>query len=91
MEVNVEFPLGVVNVLILTRKLGEVICIGDGIRVKVLGLKGYQVRLGIDAPADVEIHREEVFNRIKQERQTAAGETANEERRTENREEEADC
>jgi carbon storage regulator len=75
-------------VLILTRKLGEVIVIGDDIRVKVLGLKGYQVSLGIDAPAEVWIHREEVYQRIKQERQTAAGETANEERGNQNREEE---
>lgn len=74
--------------LILTRKLGEVICIGETIRVKVLGLKGHQVSLGIDAPAAIEIHREEVYQRIKQERASPAGDR-NEERRHEDREEEA--
>lgn len=76
--------------LILTRKLGEVICIGEGVRVKVLAIKGYQVRLGIDAPESIEIHREEIYQRIQQERQAAAGETANEERGNAHREEEAD-
>ena len=68
--------------LILSRTLGEVVLIGTNIRVKVLGLKGHQVRLGIDAPAEVGIHREEVYQRIKQEQ------TANEERGNEDREEE---
>lgn len=54
--------------LILTRKLGEVICIGKDTRVKILAIKGYQVRIGIEAPLQIEVHREEVYNRIKLER-----------------------
>lgn len=50
--------------LILTRRVGETIVINKDIRVTVLASKGNQLRLGIDAPADVEIHREEIFNRI---------------------------
>lgn len=55
--------------LILTRKLGEVICIGKDTRVMILGIKGYQVRIGIEAPRSVGVHREEVYNRIKIERE----------------------
>ncbi len=50
--------------LILTRRIGETIIINDDIRVTVLAAKGNQLRLGIDAPADVEIHREEIYHRI---------------------------
>ncbi len=49
--------------LILTRKRGETVLIGENVTVTVLGVKGQQVRIGIDAPKDVEIHREEVVNR----------------------------
>ncbi len=49
--------------LILTRKRGETVLIGDDVTVTVLGVKGQQVRIGIDAPKDVEIHREEVVTR----------------------------
>jgi carbon storage regulator len=58
--------------LILTRRIGESIRIGPQIVVTVLGLKGSQVRIGIGAPKDVEVHREEVFDRIKRD-QSAAG------------------
>lgn len=51
--------------LILTRKVGESIIIGDGIRVSVLEIKGRQVRIGVKAPSDVSIHREEIFRLIK--------------------------
>lgn len=51
--------------LIITRKIGEVLRIGDAIQVTVLEVKGSQVRLGIDAPKDVPVHREEVLERIK--------------------------
>jgi carbon storage regulator len=68
--------------LILTRRLGETIMIGDKIRISVLGIKGHQVRIGIAAPDTVDIHREEVYNRIQQEIQNA-------ERGNQDREEEA--
>lgn len=51
--------------LILTRRPGERLCIGENVRVTVLGTKGEQVRLGIDAPRDVPVHRHEVYERIK--------------------------
>lgn len=50
--------------LILTRRVGETICIGDDIEVVVLGVKGNQVRLGVKAPTDVDVHREEIYQRI---------------------------
>jgi carbon storage regulator len=51
--------------LILTRRVGEVLRIGEDVSVTVLGVKGNQVRLGISAPKDVAVHREEIFHRIK--------------------------
>jgi len=51
--------------LILTRKVGEKIHVGDAITVTVLNAKGSQVRLGIDAPKDVAVHREEVYEKVK--------------------------
>lgn len=56
--------------LILTRRVGETIRINDDISIQVLGICGQQVRLGITAPADVEVHREEVYERIQALRQT---------------------
>ena len=50
--------------LILTRRVGETVVVGDNISMTVLGFKGSQVRLGIEAPADVSVHREEIFNRL---------------------------
>lgn len=50
--------------LILTRAVGETIVIGDGLRVTVMGVKGGQVRIGVEAPRDVAVHREEVWLRI---------------------------
>jgi carbon storage regulator len=58
------------GMLILTRKPGEAIRIGPDIVVTVLGVNGQQVRLGIEAPRDVTVHREEVFVRIQHERDT---------------------
>jgi carbon storage regulator len=54
--------------LILTRRIGEIVRIGDDVSVAVLGIKGNQVRLGIEAPKDIPVHREEIFERIKHER-----------------------
>tara|TARA_B100001057_G_scaffold83146_1_gene78790 strand:- start:14297 stop:14479 length:183 start_codon:yes stop_codon:yes gene_type:complete len=51
--------------LILTRKSGESLMIGEDISVTVLGVKGNQVRIGINAPKDISVHREEVFDKIK--------------------------
>lgn len=54
--------------LILTRNVGEVIVIGDNeIRVSILGVRGHQVRLGVEAPKTVSVHREEIYVRVKQE------------------------
>ena len=53
--------------LILTRRTGETLMIGDDISVTVLGVKGNQVRIGVNAPKDVAVHREEIFDRIKKE------------------------
>ena len=53
--------------LILTRRVGETVMIGDEIEVTVLGVKGNQVRIGVKAPRDVAVHREEILQRIKRE------------------------
>ena len=60
--------------LILTRRIGEKVVIGDAIQVIVLGVKGNQVRIGINAPADVTVHREEIFNRIHHDRDALVAE-----------------
>lgn len=59
--------------LILTRRVGETLVIGDDVTVTVLGVKGNQVRLGVNAPRDLPVHREEIYERIQQEKRSAAG------------------
>jgi len=54
--------------LILTRRVGETLMIGDDVTITVLGVKGNQVRIGVNAPRDVAVHREEIYERIKQEK-----------------------
>lgn len=59
--------------LVLTRKPGEGFIIGDNITVKVIEVKGGGIRIGIDAPSEMKIYREEVYNRVRQENIEAAG------------------
>lgn len=54
--------------LILTRRVGEAVVIGEEVTVTVLGVKGNQVRIGVNAPKTVSVHRDEIFERIKNER-----------------------
>ncbi len=51
--------------LILTRRVGEALVIGDNVSITILGIKGNQVRVGVDAPKEVAVHREEIYRKIK--------------------------
>ena len=62
--------------LILTRRVGETIMIGDSVTVTVLGVKGNQVRVGVNAPKDIAVHREEIYERIKREQEGGQPPTA---------------
>ena len=53
-----------VTMLILTRRVGEALMVGDDTKIVVLGVKGSQIRLGINAPKDVKVHREEIYEKI---------------------------
>ena len=59
--------------LILTRRVGETLMIGDEVTVTVLGVKGNQVRLGVNAPRTVAVHREEIYERIRREHEGGGG------------------
>ena len=61
--------------LILTRRVGETVMIGNDVTVTVLGVKGNQVRVGINAPKNVAVHREEIYERIKREQQGGGDDT----------------
>ena len=65
--------------LILTRRIGESIIIGDDVHVTVLGVKGNQVRVGVDAPKTVSVHREEIYQRIQGEKSANAPDISSDE------------
>lgn len=65
--------------LILTRKVGEIIMIGDDIVVKVLGVRSGQVKIGIEAPRELPVHRHEIFERIKSKGDAENGDSCTEE------------
>ena len=63
--------------LILTRRAGETVMIGDDVSITILGVKGNQVRIGINAPKNIAVHREEIYDRIKREGQRTPPATGN--------------
>jgi carbon storage regulator len=64
--------------LILTRRVGETLIVGDEVTITVLGVKGNQVRIGVNAPKDVSVHREEIYQRIQREKAAQEGSSLDE-------------
>lgn len=71
---------GVRDMLILTRRVGETLMIGDEVTVTVLGVKGNQVRIGVNAPKNVSVHREEIYERIRRENEGEEGDAGYDDR-----------